>query len=117
MLSSESTIRKLTYQNKQLKTEQLLNQTFSPEKYLKQQPSKSQYYVVCQLRNLMMAYVFAMLSYTQKRWAMGFRPLIKDMNFYQSGQCVEMPSIIVPWHIHVKIHKALSIEFLCHVWF
>ena len=29
LLSSESTIRKLTYQNKQLKTEQLLNKTFS----------------------------------------------------------------------------------------
>ena len=31
LLSSESTVRKLKYQNKRLKTEQLLNQTFSPE--------------------------------------------------------------------------------------
>ena len=31
LLSSESTIRKLTYQNKQLKTEQLPNQSFSPK--------------------------------------------------------------------------------------
>ena len=31
MISSETTIRKLTYQNKQLKIEQLLNQTFSPK--------------------------------------------------------------------------------------
>ena len=31
LFSSESTIRKLTYQNKQFKTEQLLNQIFCPE--------------------------------------------------------------------------------------
>ena len=37
--------------NKQLKTEQLLTQTFSREKNLKQKPLKFQY-VVCQLRNL-----------------------------------------------------------------
>ena len=30
LLSSESTIRKSTYKNKQIKTEKLLNQTFSP---------------------------------------------------------------------------------------
>ena len=52
MLSSESAIKKITYQNKQLKTEQLLNQSFSPENYLKWKPSKFQYYMVCQLGNL-----------------------------------------------------------------
>ena len=31
LLSSESTLRKLTHQHKQRKTKQLLNQTFSPK--------------------------------------------------------------------------------------
>ena len=49
-----------------------------------------------------------MLSYTQKVWVVGFRPLIRQLNFYQPRLSVEMPSILVPWHIHVTnwaIHK------------
>ena len=38
---------------------------------------------------------------TQKVGAVKFRPLIKLMNFYQSWLCVEMLSIMVPWHILV----------------
>ena len=40
-------MRKFRHQNKQLKIEQLLNQTFYPKK-----PSKFKYYMVCQLRDL-----------------------------------------------------------------
>ena len=69
MLSSESTIRKLVYQNKQLKTEQLLNKNFSPKNISKQKPSKFQYCMVCQLRNLIYYLMLAMLCYTQKVWA------------------------------------------------
>ena len=48
-----------------------------------------------------------MLSYTQKVWAVGFRPLIKQMNFYQSWLCVEIIFIMVPWHAtNGAIHKA-----------
>ena len=45
--------------------------------------------------------MLATLSYTQKVWAVGFGPLTKQMNFYQSGLCVEMPSIMVSWPSHV----------------
>ena len=44
--------KEINLKNKQLETEQLLNQTFSPET-IKQKPSKFQYYVVYQLKNLM----------------------------------------------------------------
>ena len=89
MLSSESTIRKLTYQNRELKTFSIKNQLNQRVKY----------YMVCQLRNLIY-YMLAMLSYTEKVWVVRFRPLLKQMNFYQSWLGVEMPSIMVPLHIH-----------------
>ena len=47
------------------------------------------------------SWMLVMLSYTQKIWAVGFKPLIKQMNFYQSWLCVEIPSIMVSWHTHV----------------
>ena len=77
MLSSKSTLRKVIYQNKQLKTEVIWSESH---------------------QNFSM---LAMLSYTQKVWAVGFRPLVKQINFYLSWLCVEMPSIMVPWHIYI----------------
>ena len=50
--------------------------------------------------------MLAVLSYTQKVWTVGFRSLIKQMNFYQSWPCVEMPSVMALWHIHVQIHES-----------
>ena len=72
--------------NKQLKTGQLLNETFFSRKNLMQKPSKFQYYVVCQLRNLIYylnaCYLIHTLEYTQNVWAVGFRPLLKQITFH-----------------------------------
>ena len=40
--------------------------------------------------------MLAMLSYTEKVWTVGFRLLIKPVMM-----CVEIPYVMVPWHIHV----------------
>ena len=53
----------------QLKTEPMLNQTFSPEKNLKQKPAKFKYYVVSLLKNVIYClnayYLIHILLYTQ----------------------------------------------------
>ena len=50
---------------------------------------------------LAFTYMLAMLPYTRKVWAVRLKPLIKQMNFYQSRLSVEMTSIMLPQHIHV----------------
>ena len=62
--------------------------------------------------------MLAMLSYTQKIWAVGLKPLIQQMNFYHSRLCVEMPSIVHNGAIAYscyKFIKVLSTEFWWHV--
>ena len=108
MLSSESTIRKLTYQKiNNLKTES----DFFSRKYLKQKPSKFQYYMIWKLRNLIY-YMLAMVSHTQKVWTVGFRSLIKQLKFYHSWLCVETPSIMVPWHMLQIQESTIHIIFV-----
>ena len=70
--------------------------------------------MVCQLRNLIY-YMLAMLSYTEKVWVVRFRPLLKQMNFYQSWLGVETPSIMVPLHIHVIHENTILIIFVACV--
>ena len=56
-------------ENKQLKTEQLLTQVFSPDKIgSKSHPNFS-------------TILIHILSYTQIVWAVGFRPLLNQINF------------------------------------
>ena len=64
--------------------------------------------MVCQLLNLTY-YLHACYAILHpKGMGSGIQAIIKQMNFYQSLLCVEMSSIMVPWHMHVingAIHK------------
>ena len=42
------------------------------------------------------------LPYTQNIWAVGFRSLLKQMNFLLSWMCVYMTSIMMSWHAYCK---------------
>ena len=116
---SESTARKLTYQNKQLETEQLLNQTFSPENIWSESHQNFGTIWFCQLRNLVYYLHACYAIFYQKVWATRFRSLIKQMDFYQSWLCVEINALHngAMAHTCYKFMKVLSVEFLWHVYF
>ena len=58
--------------------------------------------LVFQLRNWKYcwnaSYLIHILSYTQNVWALGFRPLLKQIIFLVSWLCVYMASIMMSWH-------------------
>ena len=64
-------------------------------------PSKFQYYMICQLKNLIY-YLHACLAILYaKGMGNGTQAIGKTNKLYQSWLCVEMPFMMVPWHTHV----------------
>ena len=87
LLSSESTIAKINIKNKQRNTEKLSYQTFSPGKKFEAKATKILVHDFFPVEKFNIYYLNAcyrihILSYTQNVWEVGFRPLLKQMNFH-----------------------------------
>ena len=102
--------------NKQLKTEQPLNQTVSPYKSERKAVDiLVLLFASTMLRKLMYylnaCYLIHILSYAQNVYAMGLRPRLNKINFHLP-LCIDMTSIMVSWHTsYYNLMKVLSTNF------
>ena len=97
----------------QLKTEQLLNQTFSTEKISKKRHRNfMKLFASWEIRYIIWLFTTMASQHVQ---AVGFGPLLNQMNFHLS--CIHMASIMLSWHKCYNLVKVLSTEFLAWVVF